>query len=436
MSMMKKMFIILLIFISMNVLVPSVFANEAEWETNRINAVFDLVESSFDTWYIIGAGGWLQERDLSGNLIKEVHFEGSKLTGFSLSPLGDYYTVLAGNRLSQYDSKHNRIWQKFIVVDAGSGEGYRIVSGDHYSVVGGDIGGQPHIFILDFGGDIFEYYLTSAKFADARFSGDGRTMMIAAGDIARIDEGGRVLMTYEAPYITHRDFIAFPPNMREIIWSDPRTGEIKNNVLGSNAEKLTEKWKYRVGSTPVISYDHENILIKATPDCNYIVGAYQDNSIRVIDQRGDLVWKTDLSSAISDLDITDDGSYVLVSTLDKISVFDKNGAEIGSIQTAGRAMPVRISSDGASFVYYADNKVYGQTVASLKTPTPPSATLNIESAPESVTPIEEPTLIETQPEQSSVADPTPSQQTPLSPVIAITSVLSLALLMRSARRIP
>lgn len=169
-------------------------------------------------------------------------------------------------------------------------------------------------------------------------------------------------------------------------------------------------------------------------DGSTIVLGRDDNSVRVLDRNGTLLWTAEAGNWVTSVDVSDDGSTIVAGSMDRnLYVFDRAGKRLGTFTAAApiKSRSVGVSGDGSVIAAADLTAVYGFSRSQFEQPvtTAPPTTVPATTLP--TTTVTTPPVPETTPAPVTATPTTPRAF--LSPAVLLAS-LGVLVLFRSARR--
>lgn len=108
-------------------------------------------------------------------------------------------------------------------------------------------------------------------------------------------------------------------------------------------------------------------------DSSTIVIGQDDNTITVLDQNGNVLWRAKTGFWVMSAGVSDNGSVIAAGSMDKkLSVFNREGTLLGTFEAAGmiKSRSVGVSGDGSRIVVTDGTKVYGFSGDQFSRPAP------------------------------------------------------------------
>lgn len=110
-------------------------------------------------------------------------------------------------------------------------------------------------------------------------------------------------------------------------------------------------------------------------DGSTIVIGRDDNTVRVLDRDGNLLWADTAAHWVTSVAVSDDGSTIVAGSMDKtIAVYDRAGTKLGSATAKNqvRSGSVAVSGDGSVIVAVDAYTVYGFSRSQFMQPATPA----------------------------------------------------------------
>lgn len=422
------------LIVSVLLICPSVCAQNPDWKLETLKGgLVDIQIAPDDTWWITDLHN-IYTVNPDGELLNTEYYA-TEIKDIAISPSGEFHMVLTDSYIYFMDRTHNQIWYK-----VNDNQRYK------HAYIGNDLiimeektpDENAYVVFLDMAGSIIERNFTSSStISSVVFSDDKRTIMITSDKIAKYNEQCEMVRTYDCPYGDSNQFIKYSSNMMSVTYVNLVQGEIVSKYLGSSDSN--DKWRYRIGALPVKTLDGSYLIETASNSDKIAVGS-KDGSVSVIDEYGNQIYKVDLGSLIRSIDMTGDGSYLVVATADYyLHLLDATGTEIGSFRCPVLPKNVAISNDGSSILFYADNVVYGLTQDSFKSadasPTPTGTAQTSQTTPmvTATTSVSETAIPETDSSSTETTATTTAAQSPVHPAVPFAALLCVAVVLAFVR---
>ncbi len=219
------------------------------------------------------------------------------------------------------------------------------------------------------------------------------------------------------------------------VWDDANASQDLVDISGDGTTFVTATFNrvrlYHAGGARYwekIVPGGNTLALRFSRDGSTIVLGRDDNTVRVMDRNGTLLWTGNAGNWITSVDVSDDGSIIVAGSMDRnLYIFDRAGKRLGTFttQTPIRSHSVGISGDGSVIAAADLNAVYGFSRAQFEEPAGTPTQTPVTTTPVTTT---VPPVTTTATTITTTGTPETNARAPADPAILLLGMGALVLL--------